>query len=91
MASQIRRASVSVTANIAEGYGRYSYTEKIQFTRFSRASVLELQDHLYTCLDAGYFTKEEFEFFYAQSVEVEKSINGYMGYIAEQRLKNRLS
>src|SRR5215472_8631110 len=60
LASQTRRAAVSVTANIAEGFGRYSYQENIQFCRHSRASVYELRDHFTTALDAGYLSQEEF-------------------------------
>ncbi|MBU1683104.1 four helix bundle protein, partial [Patescibacteria group bacterium] len=85
LASQIRGASVSVTANIAEGYGRYGYQEKIQFARYSRASTLELQDHLYTCLDAGYIDEDKFQQLYNKCNDVGKSINGYIGYILEQK------
>ena len=85
LASQIRGASVSVTANIAEGYGRYSYQEKIQFTRYSRASILELQDHLYTCLDAEYIDDVKFKYLYDKCNDVGKSINGYIGYILERK------
>ncbi len=42
LASQMRRAAVSVTANLAEGYGRFSYQENMQFCRQSRGSVFEL-------------------------------------------------
>jgi hypothetical protein len=44
--NQIRRAAVSITANIAEGYGRYHYLRRIQFYRISRGSLYELKDHL---------------------------------------------
>src|ERR1700722_15915940 len=46
---QIRRASVSGTANISVGYGRYHYQEGIQFYRVSRGSIYELKDHLISC------------------------------------------
>ena len=51
LGSQMRRASVSCTANIAEGYGRFHFQENIQFCRISRGSIYETQDHLITCLD----------------------------------------
>jgi len=60
LCSQMRRAAVSVTANLAEGYGRFSYQENMQFCRQSRGSVYELRDHLTTALDAGYITREEY-------------------------------
>jgi len=46
LTSQIRRAAISVTANLAEGYGRYSYQENSHFCRLSRASVYEVRGHL---------------------------------------------
>ena len=85
LASQIRSAAFSITSNLAEGYGRYSYTEKIHFARISRASALESKDHLYTCLDANYIEKKEFDYLYNQCGEVSKSINGYIGYIWNQK------
>lgn len=48
---QIRKAAVSTTANIAEGYGRFHYQEGIQFYRIARGSLYELKDHLISCHD----------------------------------------
>ncbi len=78
LASQIRRAAVSVTANIAEGFGRYSYQENIQFCRQSRASVYELRDHFTTALDAGHISNEEFARLEKQATSVIKLLNGYL-------------
>jgi len=78
LASQLRRAAVSVTANIAEGFGRYSYQENIQFCRQSRGSVYELRDHFTTALDAGYITKEQYAVLDRQAISVVKLINGYI-------------
>lgn len=72
LASQIRRAAVSVTANIAEGFGRYSYQENIQFCRQSRGSVYELRDHFTTAFDAGYITKEQYSVLDSQAISVIK-------------------
>ena len=85
LASQIRGAACSITSNIAEGYGRYNYNEKIYFTRISRASVFESEDHLYSCLDADYINEDRFKFLYQKCVEVAISINGYIGYITDQK------
>ena len=78
LASQSRRAAVSATANIAEGFGRYSYQENIQFLRQSRASVYELRDHFTTALDAGYLSRDEFAGLNRQAVSVVKLLNGYI-------------
>ncbi len=85
LSSQIRGASVSVTANIVEGYGRFGYQEKIQFARYSRASVYELKDHLYSCLDAGYITQQRFEILFDKCKDVGISINGYIGYLQREK------
>ena len=53
-ANQLRRAATSVTANVAEGFGRFGYQENVQFCRQARGSVYELRDHLTTCVDASY-------------------------------------
>ncbi len=70
LAAQIRRAAVSVTANLAEGYGRFSYQENIQFCRQSCASVFELRDHLTTALDAGYLSREKHRQMESMAMEV---------------------
>jgi four helix bundle protein len=87
LASQIRRAAVSVTANIAEGFGRYSYQENIQFCRQSRGSVYELRDHFTTALDAGYITKEQYSVLDRRAISVTKLINGYIRSTKERKAK----
>jgi four helix bundle protein len=81
LVSQICRAAISVTSNIAEGYGRYHFQETIQYTRQSRGSVSEILDHLYTALDEGYIDKELFDELYLEGREVERAINGYITFI----------
>jgi len=81
LVSQIKRAAISVTANIAEGYGRYHYQENIQFCRIARGSINELIDHFYTAVDEGYIEKYKFEFLHSLLREVEKVLNGYISYL----------
>lgn len=78
---QIRRASVSITANIAEGYGRFNYQESIQYYRISRGSIYELKDHLITCLDLKYITADLFKTYEVDIKEATKLLNGYIRYI----------
>lgn len=54
LGAQIRRASVSVTANISEGYGRFYLKEGIRHYWIARGSLYELKDHLTACLDQKY-------------------------------------
>jgi len=84
LTAQIRDAAVSVTANIAEGYGRYHYRENIQLCRISRGSLNEVLDHLHAALDEGYISQEIFNELYAQGREVERILNGYINYLKRQ-------
>lgn len=59
LGNQIRRAASSVTANIAEGFGRFGYQENAQMCRQARGSLYELRDHLTACVDEGYITATE--------------------------------
>jgi four helix bundle protein len=54
LTDQMRRAASSVTANIAEGFGRQSYKEKIHFYYIAQGSLTELKDHILTAKDVGY-------------------------------------
>jgi len=85
LSSQMRRAAVSVTSNIAEGFGRFSYQENIQYLRQSRASAYELRDHLTTALDAGYLSKEKFEELNELAKSVARLLNGYIRSTKERR------
>src|SRR5437773_5523461 len=59
LASQIRRASVSLTNNIAEGHGRWHYLDHIKFVLQSRGSLQELIDDLNVCEDEPYLPLPE--------------------------------
>ncbi|MFH0888721.1 MAG: four helix bundle protein [Planctomycetota bacterium] len=72
----LRRTSVSIMANIAEGFGKYSAKDSKKFYTDSRGSITELQSHLYVALDIKYITKELFDAIYNQTVQVNKLVNG---------------
>ena len=78
LASQLRRAATSVTANIAEGYGRFGYQENAQHCRQARGSVYEIRDHLTTCVDEGYLSQEEGNRLEKMSLRVIQVLNGYL-------------
>ena len=84
---QMRRAAISVSANIAEGYGRYSFQENIQFCRQGRASAYELRDHYTTALDAGYISAETFEQLNTLAISVIKLLNGYIRATRTRKLE----
>lgn len=81
LVDQMLRSSRSVTANIAEGYGRFHYQEDIQFCRQSRGSTFELLDHLTVSLDQEYIDKNKFNKFKEQIFEVIHLLNGYIKYL----------
>lgn len=82
---QIRKAAVSSTANIAEGYGRYHYQEGIQFYRISRGSIYELKDHLISCIGIEYIDKSLFDEG-IQLIETAKiSLNGFINYVKKRK------
>lgn len=58
LSRQLRKCCISITANIAEGYGRYHFQEGIQYYRIARGSLYELKDHLISCFDLCYINNE---------------------------------
>lgn len=76
LTGQMRRCVVSITSNVAEGFSRHSYKEKLQFYSVALGSVTELQNQALVARDVGYLPKEEFEELASQSVKVHKIING---------------
>ena len=80
--SNMRRAARSTTRNIAEGFGRHSVKENIQFCRISRGSLYELLDDLITARDESYITKEEFEVGKKLVFKAIMIINGYIRYLS---------
>ena len=82
---QIRKASVSATANIAEGYGRFHYQEGIQFYRISRASLYELKDHLITSFDLEYLDKDLYNDGLLLIETAKRTLNGYIKFVRNQK------
>ncbi len=81
---QIRRASVSIMSNIAEGFERGTPSEFQRFLSIAKASCAELRSHLYVALDAGYLNREDFDSMYARAVEVGRMVGG-LRVSAQQR------
>lgn len=76
LSSQMQRAAISVTSNIAEGFSRKGKKEKIQFYSTSLASLTELQNQLYIARDLEYISKLKFNELDQQTVLIHKLING---------------
>ena len=81
LGSQIRRAAVSLTNNMAEGHGRFHYPDQIRFFLHSRGSLEELVDDLNVCEDEEYLSSVEVQNFKEQARGVLKLLNGYIRYL----------
>ena len=84
LTSQIRRASVSIMSNIAEGFNRRSKKEFISFLIISRASTFEVQNDLYIALDLNYINEEDFQVNYNHTKKIAMSINKLITYLRLQ-------
>jgi four helix bundle protein len=89
LTAQIKKAARSITANIAEGYGRYTYTDTRHFFIQARGSVAETIDHLTTALDEKYISAEQFNEFETLAGVVFKLINGYIAYLDKVKAGTR--
>lgn len=76
MTSQIRRASSSIAANIAEGHGRDTDTQFLQFLRVAQGSLRELETHLIISQRAGLLSERAMEPLMTQCGEVGKMLRG---------------
>jgi four helix bundle protein len=81
---QMRRAGLSLTNNIAEGHGSWSFRHNISYLRRSRGSANELMDDLNTCEDESYFKREHLSDLREDLRSVIRLINGYIAYLTKQ-------
>jgi len=76
LVSQLRRATISITSNIAEGFRRETYKEKVRFYSMSLSSLSEVQNQLLIARDVNYIKNKEFQMPAIQSVVTSKLIGG---------------
>lgn len=81
LASQLRRAARSVTANIAESFGRFHFRDNYKFCSNARGSLFEVLDHLITAHDDGYITDEVLGEGRRLFETAKRLLNGYMNYL----------
>ena len=79
--NQMRRSSVSISSNIAEGWGRRSKKEFLRFLDIAKGSCNELKSQLYLAMDVNFLTQDEFEKVFELIDEVSKSIFGLMKHL----------
>ena|SRR3989344_7506390 len=79
--NQMRRAAVSITSNIAEGFSRQSSKEKCQFYSIALGSLTELQNQLLISKDIGYLAEADFQKIDGESLSTQKLIHGLLKYV----------
>src|SRR3989304_8577589 len=78
--SQMRRAAVSIPANIAEGAARRSTRDGLQFFYVSRGSISELDTHIEICKELGLIKEKEYQDLCVALEEIRKMLNGLISY-----------
>ena len=84
---QIRRAGISIMANIAEGYERSGTGEFLQFLAIAKGSAAEVRSHLYVALDQGYLDRKTFDNLCAEVQGTARMISKLMGYLRTSDIK----
>ena len=89
LTSQVRRAAVSLTNNIAEGHGRYHFADQVRFFLAARGSLQELVDDLNVCDDEKYLQNDEVAELKEKAWRVLGLINGYLRYLRDRKADDR--
>lgn len=84
LSDQLIRASRSVTANISEGHGRFTFKDQLHFCVQARGSLSETLNHLIDAFDCKYISGEQLNYFKTKIDEVERLLNGYISYLRKQ-------
>ena len=90
LGDQVRRAAVSITANLAEGSGRQSLKEKIRFIEIAFGSMTEVFCALQTACDLGYIRNKELDALRPQFTEIAKMLSGLRSRIQKQINEEKL-
>lgn len=82
---QVRRAIVSVSSNVVEGFEKNNNNEFIRFLKIAKGSVGETRNQFYIALSVGYITKEEFEKINEELEGLARQIGGFISYLQNKR------
>lgn len=85
LCDQIRRACISITSNIAEGFERDSPAEFARFLSYAKGSAGEVRSQLYCAMDLGYLSDDQFSELYALAVQTSRTIAKLKQYLERQR------
>ena len=87
--SQMQRSAVSITSNIAEGFGRQTYKEKIQFYYQAQGSLTELKNQVILSRDISYITQKDFESIMGHAVSTHRLLQAFITK-SKEILRSRL-
>lgn len=85
LAQQLRRSSLSVSANIAEGYGRFYYQENVRFCYLARGSLEETLSHLVFAFETKQIPVALYQEFESEGEEIDKMLNGYIAFLKKSK------
>ena len=86
LTDQLRRSSKSVSANIAEGTGRFYYMDNVRFCYHLRGSLDETLNHLIVARDLEFCSAELYQSFREQVEEIRKLLNGYIAWLKSKKI-----
>lgn len=90
LGSQMNRSAVSITSNIAEGFGRYSRKEKLQFYTISRGSLHELENQIILTLDLGYVDRIAYDEARQTIMDVHRLLNALIQKTKQFQMSDRI-
>ncbi len=82
---QIRRAVISISSNIVEGFEKSNNNEFIRYLRIAKGSVGEVRNQLYIALAVEYLPKERFEALNKEFIDLAKQIGSFISYLEQKR------
>ncbi len=85
LAQQLRRSSLSISANVAEGYGRFYYQDNVRFCYIARGSLEETLSHLIFAHEVDFIPEALFKELEKEGDEIDKMLNGYIGYLKKSK------
>ncbi|MCF7784827.1 MAG: four helix bundle protein [Prosthecobacter sp.] len=86
---QIRRAVISITSNIAEGFERGGTKEFVQFLGHAKGSCGEVRSQLYIALDEAYLSQPDWEELHNRCLEISRLLDGFAKYLRQTEIKGR--
>jgi len=86
---QIRRAVISITSNIAEGFERGGTKEFVQFLGYAKGSSGEVRSQLYVALDEAYLDEEDWQSLHDRCLEISRLLDGFIKYLQQTEIKGR--